>query len=407
MTSVLGSLEEGDKTLTLRIGRKNLKDKTLAVSPHKIYSTQEGRSIPFSKMIKDMKGSDFIYIGETHTSFPMHHIQLQIIQSLYEQDRSLCIGLEMFPVTFQDILNKWSLGILSIEEFIRDSQWYVNWNYNFGFYQQIFLLGKMEKIPLYALNAPREIVSKIRMKGWDFLSDEEKNIVPNPDLSHEEHRFLIRTIFENTELPHQMKGKSLEMAFEGLYRAQSAWDEVMAANIIKAQSKKAKKIVVLAGSGHLFYNLGINRRVFEKNHRSYKTVLCVTIPEGRESLTVARSLADYIWGLPQEKRPAFPLIGLNLKKFEGLDNLVIADKPIAGVALSAGFEKGDVILSVDGHSFSDINDLRVYLASFTWNDAVEFRILRHAKEVRLDLKFEPSDKGEDKKNNAWAGLQPE
>lgn len=407
MTSVLGSLEEGDKTLTLRIGRKNLKDKTLAVSPHKIYSTQEGRSIPFSKMIKDMKGSDFIYIGETHTSLPMHHIQLQIIQSLYEQDRSLCIGLEMFPVTFQDILNKWSLGILSIEEFIRDSQWYVNWNYNFGFYQQIFLLGKMEKIPLYALNAPREIVSKIRMKGWDFLSDEEKNIVPNPDLSHEEHRFLIRTIFENTELPHQMKGKSLEMAFEGLYRAQSAWDEVMAANIIKAQSKKAKKIVVLAGSGHLFYNLGINRRVFEKNHRSYKTVLCVTIPEGRESLTVARSLADYIWGLPQEKRPAFPLIGLNLKKFEGLDNLVIADKPIAGVALSAGFEKGDVILSVDGHSFSDINDLRVYLASFTWNDAVEFRILRHAKEVRLDLKFEPSDKGEDKKNNAWAGLQPE
>ena len=407
MTSILGSLEEEDKTLTLRIGRKNLKDKTLAVSPHKIYSAQEGRSIPFSKMIKDMKGSDFIYIGETHTSLPMHHIQLQIIQALYEQDRNLCIGLEMFPVTFQDILNKWSLGILSIEEFIRDSQWYVNWNYNFGFYQQIFLLGKMEKIPFYALNAPREIVSKIRVKGWNFLSDEEKNIVPNPDLSHEEHRFLIRTIFENTELPHQMKGKSLEMAFEGLYRAQSAWDEVMAANIIKAQSTEAKKIVVLAGSGHLFYNLGINRRVFEKNHRSYKTVLCVTIPEGRESLTVAWSLADYIWGLPQEKRPAFPLIGLNLKKFEGLDNLVIADEPIAGVALNAGFEKGDVILSVDGHSFSDINDLRVYLASFTWNDVVEFRILRDAKEVRLDLKFEPSDKGEDKKNNAWAGLQPE
>lgn len=397
MTSLLSSLEEEDRILNLRIGRNNLKDKTLAVYPHKIYSSQEGRIIPFSKIIKDMKESDFIYIGETHTSLPMHDIQLQIIQALYEQDRDLCIGLEMFPVTFQDVLNKWSLGILSKEEFIRDSRWYVNWNYNFGFYQKIFLLGKKEKIPFYALNAPREIVSKIRMKDWDSLSDEEKNIIPNPDLSHEEHRFLIRTIFESTELPHQMKGKSLEMAFEGLYRAQSAWDEVMAANTIKAQGTEAKKIVVLAGSGHLLYNLGINRRVFEKNNRSSKTVLCVTIPEGRESLTVARSLADYIWGLPQEKRPFFPLIGLNLKKFEYLDNLVIADKPITGVALNAGFEKGDVILSVNGHRFFDINELRIYLASFTWNDEVGFHLLRDAKEVYLDLKFEPSDKREDRK----------
>lgn len=386
LVAIWGSGQE-DKTLNLQIGNKKLKDKTMEVAPGKIYSAQEGRPIPFSKMIAEMRGCDFIYVGETHDSLPMHEIQARIIQALYDQERDLSIGLEMFPVTYQDALNKWSLGILSRDEFIQESKWYINWNFNFGFYEGIFRLAKESRIPVYALNAPRQIITKIRMGGWDALSEEEKKLVPNPDLSHGEHRKLIRTIFEGAELPHQMKGKGLEMAFEGLYRAQSAWDEVMAWNAVSAQKREDKKLVVLAGSGHLIYNLGLNRRAYERSHLPYKTVICVTIPEGREGISVSRSLADYIWAIPEEKRPVFPYVGLRIKKFEGLDNLVIESDPIGGVALGADFKKGDIILDVDGKSFSDLNELRVYLAGFEWNDEVRFRLLRSAKEVEVLLKF--------------------
>lgn len=394
VSSVLNGLEKEDKTLLLKIGDKRLKDKSMDVSSDKIYSAREGRPISFSKMIKEMKESHFIYVGETHNSMTMHDIQLKMIQALYEQDRNLSIGLEMFPISFQEVLNKWSMAILSPEEFIRESQWYVNWNYNFGFYEEIFKLAKDNKIPLYALNIQRKIIKKIRMKGWDSLSEDEKKIIPKPDLSHEEHRALIRAIFETTELPHQMKGKGLDMVFEGLYRAQSAWDEVMAFNALRFVEREKRKMVILAGSGHLLYNLGINRRAYERNHLLFKTVICVVVPEGRKSVKVARSLADYIWGIAEEEMPAFPSVGLRFKKFDGLDNLVIESNPIIGVSKDANFKKGDVVLSVDGKSFSDINELRIYLAKFKWDDEVKFRLLRDARELEVLLKFRPAEEKE-------------
>ncbi len=390
--SMLFAQEVEDKTLILKIGNKKFKDKVMDVSSGKIYSAKEGGLIPFQKMIKEMKDSDFIYVGETHTSLSMHGVQFKIIQALYEQDRNVFVGLEMFPVSFQDVLNKWSMAILSREKFIQESQWYVNWNYHFGFYEKIFEFVKDHKIPLSALNVPRKIITEIRKKGWDALSEEEKKLIPKPDLSHEEHRALIRTIFESSGHPPQMKGKGMEMAFKGLYRAQVAWDEVMAFYARQSRTREDKKVVVLAGSGHLLYNLGINLRVYEKNHLPYKTVICVVIPDGKESVQVSRSLADYVWGVAEEKMPAFPHIGLRFKKFNRLDNLVIERKPIIGVATGANFKKGDVLLSVDGKNFSDINELRIYLARFNWNDEVKFCLLRDAQEIEVLLKFQPPEK---------------
>lgn len=392
--SILSGQEEEDKILLLKIGDKTLKDKTMDVAAGKIYSARMGSQITFQKMIREMKESEFIYLGETHNSLPMHDIQSKIIKALYDQDRNLSIGLEMFPVSFQEALNKWSMAILSQDELIQESRWYVNWNFNFGFYEKIFNLAKNNKIPLYALNAPRDIIRKIRMKGWDKLSDDEKKVVPNPDVSHEEHRILIRTIFEATELPHQMKGAGLDMVFEGLYRAQSAWDEVMAFNALQSRERGGRKIIVLVGSGHLLYNLGINRRAYEKSRLPFKTVIFVEVPEAKKSIKVASSLADYVWGISEEKIPAFPSTGLRFKKFERLDNLVIESKPIDGVSKNANFEKGDVVLSVDGKSYSDINELRIYLAGFKWDDEVKFSLLRDAQQIEVLLKFKPPEKKE-------------
>jgi hypothetical protein len=138
----------------------------------------------------------------------------------------------------------------------------------------------------------------------------------------------------------------------------------------------------------------INRRAYEKNRLPLKTVICVVIPEGKKSIKVARSLADYVWGIAEEKMPAFPSIGLRFKKFDRLDNLVIEGKPIDGVSENANFEKGDVVLAVDGKSFFDINELRIYLARFKWNDEVKFLLLRDAQQLEVLLKFQLPEKKE-------------
>jgi uncharacterized iron-regulated protein len=391
--------ETADPSLRLKLGDPRFKDKVLDVACDELVSMETGKAVPFAKLVQEMRGIPLVYIGETHNSLPVHDFQLKIIQALYEQERNMAIGLEMFPVTSQDVLNKWSLGILSQDEFLREGLWYIHWNFNFGFYEKIFAFAKAKTIPIYGLNAPREIITKIRMSGWDALSDEEKAIVPKPDLTHPEHRQLIRTIFESAEIPHQMKGAGLDMMFEGLYRSQTAWDFVMGYHALEGLKKEQKKMIVLAGSGHLIYHLGINLRAYEKSRLAGKTVIPVFVPKGQKNVRVSRSLGDYIWGIPEEARPAFPSVGLNFKKFKGLENVVIDGKPMDGVAKGADFEKGDIVLAVEGKPAAEINELRIYLAKFKWEDEVKFRILRNAQETDVVLKFKeaPAAPAEPKK----------
>jgi uncharacterized iron-regulated protein len=379
--------DKPDPTLTLRIGDAKLKDKTMEVGIGSVLSAETGAPVGFERMIRDMRTARIVHVGETHNSLPMHEIQFQVLRALYAQDRNLAVGLEMLPVTVQETLNKWTAGILTKDEFIREVRWYVNWNFNFGYYEKIFDFAREHHLPVYALNIPREIISKIRMRGWDALSEEERALIPAaPDLTNQDHRALIRAVFESSDLPPQMKGAGLDMVFEGLYRSQSAWDEVMAANAVRGVESEGRRLVVCAGSGHLLYNLGLNRRAYERSKRPFKTVISVVVPAGRKSLTVSRSIGDYVFGLPEEEKPAFPTIGLSFKKVDGLENLVIDAKPTEGVAGRADFEKGDVVLSVDGKAYTDINEVRTSLARMKCGEEVKFKVLRAGQVKDVSLK---------------------
>ena len=380
--------QEADPSYLLKIGDPRFKDQTVEVSAGDIVSMETGCPVLFERMILEMKPVPFIFLGETHNSRPMHELQARIIRALYEQDSGLAVGLEMYPVTAQEPLSKWSRGLLTEDEFLREGGWYTTWNQNFAYYRPIFEFVKTLNIPLYALNAPREIITRIRMTGWEALMDEDKAVVPKPDLGNEDHRLLMRTIFSAEEMPAAMKGAGIEMMFEGLYRGQAAWDAVMASNAAKAREAEGRKIVVLVGSGHLLYNLGLNRRAAEMSLLPGKTVVAVEIPRGKTSMTVSRTLADYIVGLEAEERPAYPSVGLAFKKFPGLSNPVIERSPIDGAARGKDFEKGDIVLSVDGQMFSDINELRIHLAGFAWEGEVKFRLLRAGAEREVVLKLE-------------------
>jgi uncharacterized iron-regulated protein len=391
-TAVAAPADKPDATLTLKIGDPKLKDKVMDLGVGAILAGRTGQPAGFDKMIDEMMAARIIHVGETHNSMPMHEIEFQVIRALYARDRHLAIGLEMIPVTLQETLNKWTAGILTKEEFIREVRWYVTWNFNFGYYEKIFDFAREHRLPIYALNAPREVISKIRMRGWEALTDDEKAFFPGPpDLTNKDHRTLIRTVFESNDIPEAMKGAGLDMMFEGLYRGQSAWDEVMGANAVRAAQAEGRRVVVCVGSGHLLYNLGLNRRAFERSKLPFKTVIAVEVPAGKKGLPVSRAIGDYVFGLAPEEKPAFPNIGLGLKKVDGLENLVVDQKPSEGAASRAGFEKGDVVLSADGKAYTDINELRTELAKLRCGGEVKFKVLRAGAVKDVSLKCEKAE----------------
>jgi S1-C subfamily serine protease len=183
-----------------------------------------------------------------------------------------------------------------------------------------------------------------------------------------------------------MKGAGLGMMFEGLYRGQSAWDEVMSANAVRGAESEGRRVVVCAGSGHVLYNLGLNRRAFERSGLPSKTVVAVPVPAAKKSVEVSRSFADFVFGIAEETKPAFPTIGLSFKKVENLPNLVVESKPTDGAASRADFEKGDVVLSVDGRAYDDINELRMELAKLRCGGEVRFKVLRGGQVKDVSLK---------------------
>ena len=63
---------------------------------------------PFAGIIDRLAGSRVVYVGETHTSLADHHLQLQVIEALHRQDPDLAIGMEMFPTTSQDALDRYT-----------------------------------------------------------------------------------------------------------------------------------------------------------------------------------------------------------------------------------------------------------------------------------------------------------
>jgi uncharacterized iron-regulated protein len=381
--------EKPDPTLTLKIGDPTLKDKVMDLGVGAILAGRTGRPIGFERMIDEMLAARIVHVGETHNSMAMHEIELQVIRGLYERDPHLAIGLEMVPVTLQEALNKWTAGILTRDEFLREIRWYVTWNFNFGYYEKIFDFAREHRLPIYALNAPREVINKIRMRGWDALSDVEKAFFPGPpDTTNADHRTLIRTVFESSEIPEAMRGAGLDMMFEGLYRGQSAWDTVMGANAVRAAGAEGRRVVVCVGSGHLLYNLGLNRRAYEMSKKPFKTVIAVEMPAGKKDLPVSRALGDYVFGLPTMDKPAFPNIGLGFKKVDNLENLVIDAKPTEGASSRADFEKGDIVLSVDGRAYTDINELRMELAKLRCGGEMKFKVLRAGAVKDVSLKCE-------------------
>ena len=241
-------------------------------------------------------------------------------------------------------------------------------------------------MPLRALDSPRVVDAQFRMRDGKVLPGEGKPAVPKLDPAEEEERLLLRKSLESSDMPAAIKGAVLETMFEDLYRAQAAREADMAALAIQVQKREGRKVVVLIGTGHLMFGLGFHRLVREASGLPAKSVVAVGIPEGRPSITVSRTLADYIVGIPAEKRPAYPEIGLAFKPVPDPSKLVIANKPTQGAARGFDFEENDLVLSVDGRTFSDVDELLIYLAGIPWGGEARFRLLRHGVERTVILK---------------------
>ena len=242
-----------------------------------VRSMRDNKEVTFGAMIERLLDADLVCIGESHDSELQHRVQLQIIKALHAHDERLGIGLEMFQRPFQKEIDRYLAGEASEEEFLKAAEYKQRWGYDWSLYQPIVEFGFRNKLPVAALNAPRELTGRISKVGFAGLTDEEKKQLGNIDFQLKEHRDYW---YERLATLHGSAIKRTPEEKERSYQVMTVWDDYMAASTAQFQKERnLKRMVVIAGSGHIERGFGIPMRAAK---RTSGRVLTVKIEVGAD-----------------------------------------------------------------------------------------------------------------------------
>ncbi|GAB4346672.1 MAG: hypothetical protein Kow0089_24100 [Desulfobulbaceae bacterium] len=347
----------------------------------------------FDDIIDEIQDSRVVYVGETHTDLGAHVLQLQVIQALYEADPNLAIGMEMFPRSSQEALDRYINGEIATEkDFLKQSRYFDVWGFDYRYYRDIIGFAHRHSLPLVGLNIDKEVVSTVFREGsLDGLEDEQALAVPEErKLDMPGYRQRLSHAFTTHD-----RQRFTDDKMSGFIQAQSIWDETMAETIATyLRENPERKMVVIAGNGHVYKDSAIPPRVARRLDVTQSVL--TSIRDNNTALIPGYKVDYLLYTSAIELEPA-PKIGVVLKpeetgEEEGATRLRVLQISPHGKAGEAGLREKDIILSVDGQEVQDIGDIRYILLDRRPGDSVVVRVLREhlllpAEELELEVEL--------------------
>ena len=327
----------------------------------------------FNETMGEIGEAKVIYIGETHTSMTDHHLQYRVIENLYNRNKNIAIGMEMFLASSQKVLDEYVAreSTMTERDFLKESRYFDVWRFDYRYYRKIINFARERGIPLVGLNIEREVVSSIFKHGSsDQLTPEQLQKFPKEmDLSLPGYYERLNSMYSLHLHGGHGKGN-----VGGFIQAQATWDEVMADNIAKYISAiPATQMIVLAGSQHTRKDSGIPPRVKRR-----LDVPQVTLHSANDSEKPSEQLADFVIYLDELRLPPAGKIGISLEEMEeNGDNFVkITGLTTGGNAGKAGLRRGDILHTIDGYAIKDMEDIRIALVGALPGDIVQVELRR-------------------------------
>lgn len=325
-------------------------------------------------IIDALSSKKIVYVGEIHTNFAHHQVQLAVIRELYKKNKKIAIGMEMFQRPFQGILDDYISGRIDESTMLKKTQYFRRWGFDYNLYKSILDFAKLKGIPVIALNISKEITEKVSKDGIESLSGEEKQQIPKDiDYRDETYKDRLKKIFE----AHQ---SSKERKFDNFYQAQLLWDETMSMSVDEFVRKNQDyQMIVLAGTGHLQYGSGIPKRTFRRNGYDYAVIL--------SDADVEPQIADYILFPKHMDVPFSAKLKVSLKESDG--KVVIDGFHEDSLAEKAGLKEGDAIITLDGIQVESADDIRIHLLYKKKGERVNVKVLRRflfwSSEIEVDI----------------------
>lgn len=219
-----------------------------------------GEPIALEEIIDDVESVDVVYLGESHRVDRHHRFQADIVQSLVDRGKSVVLGIEQMEAIYQPILNQYNEGDLSFDKLAELTTWAERWK-NFLDYKPILEAVQQGGGTVVALNAPRETIRTIGRQGMAALTQKQKETLA-PEWSFDDP--LYRRWMDELMLVHMAFSEEM---LEQVFHAQVMRDETMAHTMTHALADAGDNTigVVLCGSGHASFGLGIPQRMTRRN----------------------------------------------------------------------------------------------------------------------------------------------
>ncbi len=309
-----------------------------------------------------------VLIGESHTEYGDHLNQLAIIKGLYPLWKKMAIGLEFIQQPYQKALDDYIAGDISEQQMLRKTQWYERWRYDFRLYRPIFDYAKQKKIPLIALNTPREITKRITKVGIKGLDKAERAQLPKViDLSNAAYRKRLKKIYSHHATTSSKK-------FERFLEAQITWDESMADRAASyLRLHPSHRIVVLAGGGHIINRHGIPSRL----ERRIRSKTAVVLNSSNESPHPDQG--DYLLFSPDATLAKAGKMGIFMK--DGKKGVMVSKVAKDSASDKAGLKKTDIITAINTHPINSIQDVKIIMMDKKPKEKVTLHILRAGKQT--------------------------
>jgi uncharacterized iron-regulated protein len=307
-----------------------------------------------------------IYVGESHTRFEDHKLQLRVIRELLDQGKTFVIGMEMFPHSAQAALDAFINGEIEEVEFLKKSKYFGVWSFDYRLYRDIVNFARHHKIPIIALNIDKDKVSKVYQQGGVAgLSPEETAALPvDRDLDAPGYRERIHEVYT-------MHPGRDEKQFGGFFQSQAIWDEIMAQSIADyLTGHPDQQMVVLAGLGHVIKENAIPPRVARRIEVEQAVVM------SSDGSAISASEADYIVFMPPSPLPPAAMLGIVMNQPQDQGPIKIEEVAAQSPAAKAGLKKGDSVLAVDGKTVEKVEDVKIILLDKKIGEVVKVEIKR-------------------------------
>ncbi|CAK9108340.1 unnamed protein product [Durusdinium trenchii] len=253
---------------------------------------RSGRRVALPKLLKPggaLHDADLLCIGEIHDSPGDHAVQRLLLDALtyalFLELRSsegvaaaaprgrtpqnlspqrVAVGVEYFSRQQQPTLDtlifdksKDALGS-SPSKFREACDWDRVWSYDWELYAPLFRFCQLNLNRIVGLNLPLEAVLVVSRGGLEAAPEWLREQLPPLDLTQEKHRRrfedMLRMPLEDAvgRMSLPLSNWSPKQELNKMYQAQVLWDEYMANTAAKYLTDVGGRLVVLAGTNHVW-----------------------------------------------------------------------------------------------------------------------------------------------------------